>query len=66
MGQNNLGKSRRNDPKLQADLGPHLNQTSQELNGSFSPLHPDSVPPGSGEIHVLKVLGDFTPNLKIC
>lgn len=31
MGQSNLGKSRRNDPKLQAELGPHPNQTSQEL-----------------------------------
>lgn len=61
MGQSNLGKSRRNDTKLQAELGPHPNQTCQELNVSFLPLHADSAPPGSGEVHVLKVLGDFKP-----
>lgn len=43
MGQSNLGKSGRNDPKFQAELGPHPNQTSQELNGSFLPLHADSA-----------------------
>lgn len=49
MGLSNLGKSRKNDPQLQAELGPHPNQTSQGLNGSFLPLHADPAPPGSGE-----------------